>query len=744
MTDRTRYLDHAATTPMRPGVAEAMAPYLGEVFGNPSGVHAVSRRAKNAVEEARERAAALLGTARPLDVVFTSGGTESDNLAVAGAALAPGSTGRVVVTAVEHEAVLASAGFLGRLGGRSTVVPVGPSGSVTTEDVLEVVGEDVVLVSVMAANNETGARQPVRKISEAVRSVARPALVHTDAVQAFCSDTVTVAETGADLITLAGHKIGGPKGVGLLVVPEGVELEPVVHGGGQELGLRSGTLNVAGIVGMVAAMESAADDRDRFDVDVGGARDGFERRLVELVPDVELTVAGQDRVPRDLAPARARAPGRHLAGPAGRGRGGGVGGLGLLVGRGPDIARPEIDGDGGRRGCRVRPIQLRMARPARRRTRRRRGARRGHRGAAMKVLVAMSGGVDSSVAAALLAEEGHDVIGVTLKQWEGASGEMPTAGCCTVGDAEDARRVAAQLDIPYYVLDYVEQFRTAVVEPFADAYARGETPNPCIECNRTVRFSALLDRTEALGCEVLATGHHARVERRGDRWALCTAVDPGKDQSYVLHMLGQAELARIRFPIGHLTKARVRAKAEALGLRTAFKPDSQDLCFIGTDGYRGFLRRRRPELARPGPVVDATGVTVGDHEGTIDFTIGQRRGIGVVTADGPRYVTAIDPGTATVRIGRRTDLEVDGCDVASVGFVAGLPPEDGVVLGVKVRYRARPVAATLRRDGAGWRVGFAEPQVGVAPGQAAVFYRGEEVVGGGRIVSTHRAALAAV
>ncbi len=208
----------------------------------------------------------------------------------------------------------------------------------------------------------------------------------------------------------------------------------------------------------------------------------------------------------------------------------------------------------------------------------------------MKVLVAMSGGVDSSVAAALLVEAGHQVVGVTLKQWEGPSGEMPTAGCCTVGDAEDARRVAAQLDIPYYVLDYVERFRTTVVEPFADGYAGGETPNPCIECNRTVRFSALLDRTEALGCQLLATGHHARVERRGDRWALCTATDPAKDQSYVLHMLGQAELARIRLPVGRLTKPEVRAKAQALGLRTASKPDSQDLCFIGAEGYRGFLR----------------------------------------------------------------------------------------------------------------------------------------------------------
>jgi len=361
----------------------------------------------------------------------------------------------------------------------------------------------------------------------------------------------------------------------------------------------------------------------------------------------------------------------------------------------------------------------------------------------MRVLVAMSGGVDSSVAAALLVEHGHDVIGVTLKQWEGPSGEMPTAGCCTVGDAEDARRVAAQLDVPYYVLDYVDRFRHAVVDPFAEAYARGETPNPCIDCNRTVRFSALLDRTEALGCDLLATGHHARVERIGDRWTLRTAADPDKDQSYVLHMLGQGELARIRFPVGHLTKHQVREKAAELGLRTAAKPDSQDLCFIGKGDYRRFLRGERPELARPGPIVDEDGRRVGEHGGTIDFTIGQRRGIGVAAADGPRYVTGIDPATATVRIGRRHDLATASCDVADATFVSGSPPVSGeapVEVAVKVRYRARPAPGTIARHGDGWRAVFAIPQLGVAPGQAAVFYRGDEVLGGGRIAATHRPA----
>jgi tRNA-specific 2-thiouridylase len=356
----------------------------------------------------------------------------------------------------------------------------------------------------------------------------------------------------------------------------------------------------------------------------------------------------------------------------------------------------------------------------------------------MRALVAMSGGVDSSVAAALLLTEGYEVIGVTLKQWVGPAGEMPVAGCCTVGDAEDARRVAAQLDVPYYVLDYVDEFRASVVDRFGAAYMAGRTPNPCIECNRTVRFHALLERTAALGCDVLVTGHHARIRTDEAGHHLLRAVDGGKDQSYVLHMLGQEELARIRLPIGELTKSEVRAIAAELGLRTAAKPDSQDLCFVGSGNYRTFLRREFPDAARPGPIVDTNGAQVGSHQGAVDFTIGQRKGLGLAAGQ-PRYVVDIEPATATVVIGTKADLEVTGCAMADVSFVAGEPPA-GDDLTVKVRYRSVPVAARLEEDGDGWRVVFAAAQLGVAPGQAAVLYRGDEVLGGGTIVSTFHTA----
>lgn len=275
------YLDHAATTPIRPEAREAMAPFLGDAFGNPSGFHGVSRRAKNALEEARERVAVLLGAEHPLEIVFTGGGTESDNLGVAGPALAAG-RGGVVTTAVEHRAVLDTVRFLGRLGCPVAVVGVDSAGRVAPGAVADAVCGDTAVVSVMTANNETGARQPVREVVEAVRDVAPAAAVHTDAIQAFVSEEITVGRLGADLVSIASHKFGGPKGVGALYVRDGVALEPVLHGGGQELGRRSGTHDVAGVVGMVAAMEAAAVDRERLRRDVAEARRRFEGRLASI------------------------------------------------------------------------------------------------------------------------------------------------------------------------------------------------------------------------------------------------------------------------------------------------------------------------------------------------------------------------------------------------------------------------------------------------------------------------------
>jgi cysteine desulfurase len=289
------YLDHAATTPMRPGVWEAMEPYAGVSFGNPSGSHGAARKAKNALEEARERAAALLG-AQPLEIVFTGGGTEADNLAVAGAALAGDRRGGVVTSAVEHEAVLESAEFLSRLGCPVSVVGVDRWGLIDPEAIGEAVDEETAVVSVMTANNETGVIEPVAKLADAARAANPFVAVHTDAVQAFISEEINVDLLRVDMLSLAAHKFGGPKGVGLLYVRDGVPLEPVLHGGGQELGRRSGTHNVMGGIGMVAAMEATVADRERFRETVGAARQQFESQLEEAFPDLVINAPSDSRL----------------------------------------------------------------------------------------------------------------------------------------------------------------------------------------------------------------------------------------------------------------------------------------------------------------------------------------------------------------------------------------------------------------------------------------------------------------
>jgi cysteine desulfurase len=295
------YLDHAATTPLRPEARAAMEPYLGGRFGNPSGVHAVSRRAKDAIEAAREAVAEAMGASHPLQIVFTGGGTDGDNLAVVGAALA-GDSGGVVTTAVEHDAVLESARFVQRLGRPVRIVGVDGEGRVDPEKLLAAVDDDTAVVSVMAVNNETGITQPVSAVAE---GLAGRALLHTDAVQAFASLPVTVTDTGADLISISAHKIGGPQGVGCLYVGDGVALEPVLHGGGQELGRRSGTHNVAGIVGFAAAVQAAVADRPRYRAEVAAARNRFEADLASRVK-IEVTGAETDRV---VSHAHLRFPG---------------------------------------------------------------------------------------------------------------------------------------------------------------------------------------------------------------------------------------------------------------------------------------------------------------------------------------------------------------------------------------------------------------------------------------------------
>ncbi len=350
------------------------------------------------------------------------------------------------------------------------------------------------------------------------------------------------------------------------------------------------------------------------------------------------------------------------------------------------------------------------------------------------VVVAMSGGVDSSVAAALLLEQGYRVTGVMLRLWAEAG---PAANrCCTPDAVADARRVAGVLGIPFYVRDYKEIFKKTVVDYFTEAYARGLTPNPCPVCNRHIRFGRLLEEALALDADYLATGHYARVRRtESGEYQLLKGIDPAKDQSYVLHRLGQAQLAHALFPLGEYTKLQVRAMAQARGLPVFNRADSQDLCFVGNGDYRQFLSRHAPEAIQPGPILDTAGRVLGEHRGLPYYTVGQRKGLGIAARQ-PLYVLALEPSRNAIIVGTAEELGRRELTAVDVTYVSGRPPPSPLRVAAKIRYKAREVPATLTPlPGDRAHVRFDEPLRDVTPGQSVVFYQGEVVLGGGIIES---------
>jgi len=357
---------------------------------------------------------------------------------------------------------------------------------------------------------------------------------------------------------------------------------------------------------------------------------------------------------------------------------------------------------------------------------------------AEKVVIAMSGGVDSSVAAAMLVEQGYDVIGVTMQIWPAAAGapeDTFSRTCCSLSAVEDARRVAAKLGIPHYVVNFKDVFESTVIDNFIEEYRRGRTPNPCIRCNRFVKFDALLQKAHSLGAEYVATGHYARIvyDEPRRRWLLKRGLDHAKDQSYALYSMTQDQLAHTLMPLGGMAKDETRRLAADLGLAVATKPDSQEICFVDNRDYPGFLKSRTPETANPGPILDIRGTIIGEHKGIAFYTIGQRRRLGV-TAGEPLYVVRIDAARNAIVVGSDADLYSSELIAEDVNLVSLEKLAEPIAVTAKVRYNMKDSPALLAPLAGGQaHVTFETPQRAIAPGQAVVFYAGEDVLGGGTI-----------
>jgi len=369
-----------------------------------------------------------------------------------------------------------------------------------------------------------------------------------------------------------------------------------------------------------------------------------------------------------------------------------------------------------------------------------------------RVLVALSGGVDSSVAAALLVEAGHQVVGVWMRLHDAADRvDSGRKSCCTLDAADDARRVADQLKIPFHIQNLEREFADAVLEPFVGAYLDGETPSPCVGCNTAVKFGALVGKGSALfGCEAVATGHYARraVSADGRSWRLRTAVDHDKDQTYFLHGLKSDAIARARFPLGGMTKVEVREAARTRGLATAEKPESQEICFVGKGSYADFVAKRRPGVERPGEIVAESGEVIGEHRGLVHHTVGQRRGLGIAAGE-PLYVLQLDTAANRLMVGSRERAVARRVEAAAVTLTSDRWPSAPFACDAMVRYRGQRVAATVTPGPAGSgtaTIAFAGPDGSLpiaSPGQAIVFYDGDEVLGGGDIRVVERAAISA-
>jgi tRNA (5-methylaminomethyl-2-thiouridylate)-methyltransferase len=737
------YLDHNATTPVRAEVADAMAAALRDLPGNPSSVHAAGRAARAAIEAARAEVAALVGAVAET-IVFTSGGTEGNDLAIRGLLRARRGAGRphVVSSPLEHPSVL---GALAAGDVELTLVAVGADGAITPEALRAALRPDTALVTLAAANHELGNVYDVATLAAIARQAG--ALFHADAVQAAGKLPLDVAALGVDALTLSAHKLHGPKGVGAIYLRAGAPFTPPTEAGHQERERRAGTENVAGIVGFGVAARLAAAALPVEAARLATLRDRLETRLL-AIPGTRRHGDDRSRLPGTLNVGFAGAPGQRLAAaldlegicvstgaactsgslspspvllalglPRERA------GEALRFGLGRDNDEAQID----RVAALMPGLVARVAG----------GARATIAAGRERIVVALSGGVDSSTVAALLVDAGYDVVGATLRLYD-ARGTAASIGgrCCGPRDIEDARATCAHLGIPHHVIDESAAFSAGVIDDFVAEYRAGRTPNPCVRCNEKLKFGPLLAFADAVGATGLATGHYARLAAGPDGVALGRARDRDKDQSYFLFGLRPELLARVRFPLGDKTKDEVRALARRFALPNADKADSQEICFIPDGDHVGFLARRGGG-GRSGAIVDdATGARIGSHDGTHGFTVGQRRGV-PGGGGGPRFVLRIAPDSGEVRVGPRAALARDRIAVADVRWLRAGRSDQAVRGAVQIRHHSPALPAWIEPSTNGTTmVRLDEPAYGVAPGQAAVFYDdADRVLGGGWVAA---------